>query len=188
MKLYSAVFPKDDSIAVLETLCEKRSIQIQSPPGTSSSEIPFGSESAMLQELLADLSQIQTEFSSCNKNLKIPFLTETQSKFLADQAKASISQTSMTKFLHEKKNQISRILSKINIDVEVIGKLRAKLGSQIEFICLMQSIYREFNQGNSLFSGGAPECSLRNSLRGSFDLLSEDPRLAIIVKINLYVS
>jgi hypothetical protein len=170
MKLFSTVFPKDDSIPVLETLSTNCNIQIQKTKYNSSNDIPFLSESTMLQELLTNLSEIESELEICNSSLKLSHINEEQSRFLANQTKSYINETSMTKFLQEKKNQISRILTKIKNDSGVIHKLRHKIRNQVEFITLMQSIYHEFNQDHNLFSEGAPESSLRNSLRGTLTM------------------
>ena len=168
MKLFSTVFPKDDAISVLNTLSTNCTIEIQKASSNLNNDIPFVSESQMLQELLSNLQEIEDELNASNCSLNLPSITEDQTKFLAKNTKKAIIETSLTRFLQEKKNQISRILEKIKNDSGVVSKLMKKIRKQLEFISLMQSIYTEFNHQNSLFSEGAPESNLRNSIRGIF--------------------
>ena len=167
MKLFSTVFPKDDSISVLNTLSSNCTIQIQTGNSKCESEIPFVAESQMLQELLSNLTEIEIELKESDCALDLPQISEDQALFLSNHSKKEIIETSLTRFLQEKKNQINRILEKIKNDSQVVFKLKEKLRKQLEFISLMQSIYREFNHQNCLFSEGSPESSLRNSIRGS---------------------
>ena len=167
MKLFSTVFPKDDSISVLNTLSNNCTIQIQTGNSKCESEIPFVAESQMLQELLSNLTEIEIELKESDCALDLPQISEDQELFLSNHSKQEIIETSLTRFLQEKKNQINRILEKIKNDSQVVFKLKEKLRKQLEFISLMQSIYREFNHQNCLFSEGSPESSLRNSIRGS---------------------
>lgn len=164
MKLFSLVFPKDDSIHVLETLSEKCTLQIQNVP-RKGEDWPFAQESCMLADLLANLRDVQAELATSNCPLSLPFVSEEQSQSLTGHVREVLLETSMTKFLQEKKTQILRIHEKIKNDAGVVLSLKEKMRQQLEFISLMQAVYQEFQQ-NHLFENPYASADLRSSIRG----------------------
>lgn len=173
LRIYQALFPKDQALPIARQLESLRTLHFQPDPDSSNSDQPpFQAELALINQLIGSLDTFQQKLVSLGLGTIQEPLTEKNSEICALACRVK-EFPKLTDFLQEKKTFLDRRLAKVLDEFAEFQKIRDEIEKKMTFCRLVRAVENQFIRKGKVERGrdDIEEETFRSSIRSKFYFL-----------------